>query len=199
MDIQIIEMILGLDRAKYGVNAISLVEEPAIEADFLALSKEVLELAKVDEEKRILLGAVLIPDKPILRKKDDGTPYYIYFKKETIEETAHLYMLNGNNANTRQDHNKDIENVTIVETWLTSSSDKSKDYGMVLPQGSWVVMMKVNDDALWNDYIKTGKLKGFSIEGYFTSKENVEMSKEEVEDDDAKQKYEDLKELLKKL
>ena len=78
---RIIELILDEEQEESGIEAISIVESPAIESDFVALNNQEIKLAEIDKEKRILLGALLIPNKPIYRKGPDGDEYYIFFKQ----------------------------------------------------------------------------------------------------------------------
>jgi hypothetical protein len=150
-----------------GVEAISLVEFPAIESNWIALKKEV-KLKALDNERRMLYGPALIPDKPILRiDKETGEEYYIVFDKETIYNCAHAFMKNGfQNAHTFK-HMKPIEGVTVVESWYKESdNDKSAFLGMDVPVGTWVIGSKVDNPEIWAS-VKEGKVKGFSIEGYF--------------------------------
>lgn len=190
---KIIEMLLGKDREKWGVHAISLVETPAVEENFVALSSHEIKMKEIDAEKRIILGAVLIPEQKVLRKDENGNPYYIFFSKETIEQASQDYLIYSRQAETTKDHKKGkVEDVVVVETWLSGENDKTKDFGLDYPVGTWVVAMKVNNDEIWQDYVKTGKVKGFSIEGYFTDKQ--ELSSQKSEDDIIVEK---LKELLK--
>lgn len=155
-----------------GVYGISLVHDPAIDEQFIALSKQEQEvkLATVSDEKRIVMGAVLIPDKPIYRK-DGEREFYIVFPQETIELAAQSFLINGFQSNSTLEHNPQdaIDGVTVVESWIKmdANNDKSNAYGFDYPVGTWVAMMKVNNDTIWNDYIKTGKVQGFSIDGMF--------------------------------
>ena len=190
---KIIEMLLGKDREKWGVHAISLVETPAVEENFVALSSHEIKMKEIDAEKRIILGAVLIPEQKVLRKDENGNPYYIFFSKETIEQASQDYLIYSRQAETTKDHKKGkVEDVVVVETWLSGENDKTKDFGLDYPVGTWVVAMKVNNDEIWQNYVKTGKVKGFSNEGYFTDKQ--ELSSQKSEDDIIIEK---LKELLK--
>lgn len=183
---KIVELIIDEDskEEKDGVFAISLVEEPAIQSDFIALSKQEkkieVEFATQDKEKQILMGAVLIPNKQILRiDKETGDDYYVYFTKETIRKASQLFMMNSYQNSHTIDHNRQLTNLTVVESWIKDSKlDKSEQYGYGnLPIGTWFVSVKVNDKSVWDNYVKTGKVKGFSIEGYFTDK--TELSKDE--------------------
>ena len=183
---RIVELVLDEDQEMAGIEAISIVESPAIEADFVALKAEEIKLAQIDKEKKILMGALLIPNKPIFRNSDDQDDYYIYFSKETVEKASQLYLKNGNQNNTTLEHQHSLSGLTLVESWLVEDEkyDKSRKYGMNVPVGTWMGSMKVNNDEVWNEYVKTGKVKGFSIEGYFADKmdrpkESIGLSKDE--------------------
>jgi hypothetical protein len=151
------------------VFAISLVENPAIEANFIYFGKEEVSFATVSDEKRMILAPVLIPDKKILRVDAMGEPYEVYFTKETVAKLAQNYLMKGYQHNSTLEHSKDIKDVSIVESWVVESrtKDKSNMYGLTLPIGTWVAMLKVNNDDIWNNYVKTGKVLGVSIEGAF--------------------------------
>jgi hypothetical protein len=156
---------------KEGVFAISLVENPAIEVDFIALSKEILQLKTIDEEKRILMGAVLIPDKVIPR---DG--YNIVFSKETIKLSQEFFFKRNNNKNSTIEHdaNQFVDGFTVIESWIKEDNEKDKSnlYGYDLPVGTWFAMAKVDNDDAWQK-VKNGEVKGFSIDGYFDVKQQL--------------------------
>jgi len=163
-----------------GVNAISIVENPAIASDFIALGdqKPVL-LAEVSKDKQILMGAALIPDKPIYRK-DGDEEYYVYFSKETIAKTAEAFFRNNNQNNATLEHAEVLDNMTVFESWIVEDPefDKSKKYGLEVPAGTWMVSMKVDDKDVWDNYVKDNKVFGFSIEGKFANvlrKESSDM------------------------
>jgi hypothetical protein len=167
---KIVELILDED-SEMGIEAISVVESPAIEEDFVALKSQEFKLAEVDKERRILMGALLIPNKPIYRRSGDDE-YYIYFSKETVLKASQMYLMQGNQNNSTLEHQYKIQGLSLVESWLVEDKvhDKSVKYGMDLPLGTWVGSVKVNNDKIWNEFVKTGKVKGFSIEGYFADK-----------------------------
>ena len=177
---RIVELILADDEMT-GIEAISVVENPAIEEDFIALKSEEIKLAEVDKERRILMGALLVPNKPIYRRKGDEE-YYIYFSRETVERASQLYLMNGNQSKATLEHQHTINGLTLVESWLVEDEvhDKSRKYGLNVPVGTWMGAVKVNNDLIWNDFVKTGKVKGFSIEGYFADK--MERPKEPIND-----------------
>ena len=181
---RIVELILDEDQ-EIGIEAISVVENPAIEEDFIALKSQEFKLAEVDKERRILMGALLIPNKPIYRRNGEDE-YYIYFSKDTVLKASQMYLTQGKQNNSTLEHQYAIEGLSLVESWLVEDKvhDKSVKYGMDLPLGTWVGSVKVNNDKIWNEFVKTGKVKGFSIEGYFADK--MERPKEEVKDELAK-------------
>ena len=153
-----------------GVNAISLVSDPAIESDWITLSKQKkVELKFVDEEKRILMGAALIPNKPIYRRNEQGEEYHIFFSDKTIRRAAELFLEKGLQSESTLEHEISLKGNTVVESWIKEDEvhDKSVKYGLDAPVGTWCVSMKINDDRVWQ-LAKDGHIKGFSIEGYFT-------------------------------
>ena len=168
---KIIELILDEAQNIMGIDAISIVENPAIEANFLALKSDEIKLAEVSKDKKILMGALLIPNKPIFRTGAEGD-YYIYFSRDTVEKASQLYLKNGNQNNSTLEHQHELNGLTLVESWIVEDAeyDKSRKYGLNVPVGTWMGSIKVNNDDVWNDYVKTGKVKGFSIEGYFVDK-----------------------------
>lgn len=171
-----------------GVYAISLVENPAMEGLFIALSKdEPLQLKEVDKEKRILMGLVLEPNKPIYRNQN-GEEFNIVFDEQTIEELSHSFFKLGyqNNSTIEHDNDKKIQGVTFVESWIVEDSkiDKSANFGFSYPKGSWLATMKVDSDEVWANYVKTGKVQGFSVDAFLSLEEinlksNINMSKQE--------------------
>ncbi len=153
------------------VFAISLVESPAIESDFIYFDKEKIQFAAVDTEKKMLIGPILIPDKKILRIDGEGQPYHVFFTKETVARLAQNYLKKKYTDKATLEHDKTIKGVDLVESWVkTGKLDKSNNFGLNVPDGTWMGIFKISDDNLWTDYIKDGKVKGFSIEGLFSHK-----------------------------
>ena len=152
-----------------GVKAISIVDIPAIESNFVALRGETqVKLSQVDEEKRMLFGAVLIPDKLILRRdKDTGEEYYIKFPREAVRKIAYNYMKQGNQSEATFMHEFRIDGCTTVEQWIKESDvDKSVAMGLNEIDGTWFIGMKVDNDGVW-EKVKSGEILGFSLEGLF--------------------------------
>ena len=179
---RIVELVIDEDAMFSGIEAISIVDRPAIEENFIALSKEhKVELQEVDAEKRILMGAALVPNKNIYRQNEDEE-YYIYFSENTVRKASELFLMRGNQNKSTLEHEADLHGLSVVESWIIEDEthDKSRKYGMELPVGTWMVSMKVNNEDVWQDYVKTGAVKGFSIEGYFSEAVSLSVS-EEVE------------------
>lgn len=191
---KLFEMIIDDENLFSGVNAVSIVENPAIQSDFVALAENEtpIQLAEVSKDKRILMGAALIPDKPIYRNMD-GEEFYIYFSKDTVRQAAELFFKRSNHQNSTLEHSQALSGMTVFESWIIEDSqlDKSKKYGLELPEGTWMISMKVDDDDIWNNYVKNNKVFGFSIEGQFANKlvKDVEMSSQDIElsDDELKE------------
>ena len=195
---RIVELLLDEESLQAGIQAISVVESPAIEEDFVALKDEQpkIELKTIDKEKRILMGAALIPNKPIYRRNGEDE-YYIYFSQDTVRKASELFFINGNQNKATLEHQMDVQGTSVVESWIIEGEqDKSRMYGMELPVGTWMVSMKILNDELWEGYVKSGKVKGFSIEGYFVDK--VEASKHDPEEVKAEEQLNAIKAIIKK-
>jgi len=193
----IVELFIDENDEVSGIEAISVVESPAIESDFIALKNQEFKLAEVDKEKRILMGAALIPNKPIYRR-NGKQEYYIYFSKDTVRKASELFFIRGNQNNSTFEHQLPLQGLTAVESWIVESEqDKSRAYDLNVPIGTWMVSMKVNNDDVWKQ-VKAGEVKGFSIEGYFADK--IERPNEPVKNDlsELEDEYllEELKEIL---
>jgi hypothetical protein len=147
------------------VFAISLVESPAIESNFVFFDKEEIMFAATNNEQRMLIGPILIPEKKILRIDGEGNPYHVFFSKETVQKLAQNYLMKKYNSNSTLEHESKLKGVHLVESWVKSGKlDKSNNFGINVPEGTWMGMFKINDETIWEDYIKTGKLKGLSVE-----------------------------------
>jgi hypothetical protein len=193
---RIVELLINNDSLEAGIQAISIVNAPAIEEDFVALKDERIELKTIDKEKRILMGAALIPNKPIYRRNGEDE-YYIYFSQDTVRKASELFFINGNQNKATLEHQMDVQGTSVVESWIIEGEqDKSRMYGMDLPVGTWMVSMKILNDELWEGYVKSGKVKGFSIEGYFVDK--VEASKQDTKETEAEEQLNAIKAIIKK-
>ena len=181
-DLDIFELFIDEEAEMGGIEAISIVENPAIEEDFVVLSSQQVKLAEVSKEKRILMGPALIPNKKIYRRSGDKE-YYITFSEETVRKASQLFLARGKQNNSTLEHEETLEDLSVVESWIIEDdkADKSRAYGLNLPVGTWMVSVKVNNDEIWQEFVKTERVKGFSIEGFFTDKQN-ERPQESIEE-----------------
>lgn len=176
MERKLIELLIGEEGEGLPVEAISLVKFPAIEENFLFFSKgkntKALSLAQVEEDKRTLIGAALIPDKHIPRYDEvTDEEYDVYFSPETVKLASEMYMKHSRTNEHTLEHEVAIDDVHVVESWIVEDPemDKSKHYGMAMPVGTWMVRVRVDNDEMWQQ-VKDGAIRGFSIEGYFIDK-----------------------------
>lgn len=163
---------VGIDSETY---AISLVESPAIEETLVALEEQKpIKVQLADEDKYMVYSAVLVPDKPIFRRNEDGDEFYIEFTKESIEKMAQEYLMNYRQNEITLDHATMANDITLVESWIKTDmyKDKSVAIGLSedLPIGTWIAGLKVNQIDAWNR-IKNGELRGFSVESMISLEE----------------------------
>jgi len=171
---KIVELVIDESNESLAIDAISLVSAPAIEENMVYMSKAKnnLTLAKIDSEKQEIISPALIPLKNIYRyDADTDSDYYVYFSKDTVKRCAYSYLKNNNHHKATYQHEERVSGVLTVESWIIedSKTDKSTLYGYSLPSGTWMVKMSITNPELW-EKVKTGDVKGLSIEGFFTSK-----------------------------
>lgn len=173
METPLYEMLVE-DEMLDGIFAISLVSEPAIESDFVMLNKDNkiridIELQATDNKRHIVTGLALVPDKIITRNG-----YNIKFSAETIRKLAEKFMIENKKDNVTIQHKASVNKIYLIESWIVDDPeiDKTKFLGISdVPKGSWAVSYKIEDIGLWNEFLQTGILKGFSIEGSFSQRE----------------------------
>ena len=173
---------VGLESETY---AISLVEAPAIEETLVALEEQKeIKVQLANEEKHMVYSAVLVPDKPIYRRNEDGDEFYVEFTKESIEHMSQQFFKEYKQNEITLDHETNASDITVVESWLKSDMyrDKSVALGLneELPIGTWFAGMKVNQIDVW-DRIKSGELRGFSVESLIRLEE---FSKQDEKNND---------------
>ena len=174
------ELIIDDTDEMSGIQAISVVESPAIIDTFVTLSKQQLLLKA--KKRGVLVGAALIPNKKILRRDKDGNEYEIFFSAETVRKASEGFLIKGNQSEATLEHQEKLKGLTVVESWIVEGkNDKSKNLGMDLPEGTWMVSMKVTPEI----YAKAeaGEVKGFSIEGMFADSLEAKMSEEKERQD----------------
>lgn len=199
MAIAVYNAVFNYEDLSSGVFGISLVEDPAMESNFVALSKikkQMFKFATVKGEERTVCGVVMYPDKPIYRNDENGE-YYLLFSKETIKKSAHAFLQKGLHHNSTLEHETPITGVAIVESWIVedAKNDKANYHGLEVTAGTWVAKMKISNIDIWENYVKTGLVKGFSIDGFFTfQKSNTNLKQRKMS-----KKTNSIKEFLAKL
>lgn len=189
-ELPIYKMVIG-DEMTAGVDFVALVDEPAIQKTWQVFENK-RELFKTDNDRQIISGALMVADLPIYRRDNERGEYYVTFDQASIEKIQHKFMLNGYTKNFNIMHNADqkangvyLFNTFLIDTTLGINTPEGYDE---LPNGSWFGSVKVTDKDLWDNYIKKGIFKGFSVEGYF----DLIFQKDEKEKDIIKQ----IKEIL---
>jgi hypothetical protein len=152
-----------------GVEALSWVESTIKKYEEMS-SEEEMTFSVFNAEQRLIVGPAMIPDKMIIRRNEiTGDIYYVYFTSDTIKKLQQKFMQEKLLDKTNIEHGrKFLNNVDVVESWIIEDEQKDKQqvFGMNYPKGTWMISMKVNDDSTWSK-VKDGKLKGFSVQGYF--------------------------------
>ena len=166
-ELQTFEIEINEDAESF-VFAVALVKQPAIESNFIAFSKEQEFLTfAADDEQMELIGAAMIPNMKILRKADDGTPYNVIFSKDNIRKASQIFFKKALQGNLNMNHTDIPADSFIFQSYLVDEAKGiSSPKGLNLPDGSWVIGTKVTNPDVWKD-VKTGKVKGFSVEGLF--------------------------------
>ena len=157
--------IMDLGDESTGVEIVSLVDYPAIERNFIKFSKDTEVKFKVDEEKRVVFGPVLLPNKPIYRRDSDGYEYYVKFSKEAIERIAIKFFEDHNSTNVNLQHEVNVDGCVYFQSFIKDSERGISPAGFEdIEDGAWFMACKINNDDVW-DKVMDGTLRGFSIEG----------------------------------
>ena len=163
------------DTDNTGIRLLSIVEDPAIEMKGVAFdsngSVKSYEF-KAQEEKQIIVGPAMIPNKKILRKDEDNNPYYTMFSPDTIIKLVQKFNSSGSNRRINVDHSKQMVDAYMMENWIVEDEfyDKSRKYGFEVPVGTWMVSIKIEDKNFWKNEVKDLGKFGFSIEGIMGEK-----------------------------
>lgn len=166
-----------LDDISGELRRISLVSTPAIEEDFMLFNSQITKFQATDKEKRVITGVAMRPNMKIPRKDDKGELYYGYFSEETVVKAAEIFFQKASNTNnTNLEHQFEVDGVFVFESWIVEDPnlDKTKALGLSnIQKGDWVVSMKVTNDKVWDYFVKTGAVKGFSVEIAVVSEEQL--------------------------
>lgn len=183
---------IKIDDEMEGMDAISLVESPAVERDFLCFSKDKQPVKmKFDDSKHVITGVVALADTPIYRYNEKMGEYYVVFSKETIVKMVEKYSKDGlfNSVNLQHDDDKFVDGIYMYESYLTNKERgiNPKEFEDI-PDGSWICSFKVENEDLWKQIINGDKLNGFSLQGMFEleekfEKEYISQSQEESFDE----------------
>lgn len=177
------KIVVNPDDDTTGVYAVSLVDEPAIEVDWIALSKHISDYYfQANKDKQMLFGPLLIPNKLIYRRDEKGNEYNIVFDEETIQIIADKYNENKLGDVFNFQHSNEKVEATLLQNWITGEVDKSQEMGFELPKGTWFGGVKVKNEKFWLEEVKTGLVKGFSVE-IKAGTELIEMCKECLKDE----------------
>jgi hypothetical protein len=203
MEKEILYELMIEDEATDEVFAVSFVESPAIERDFVFFGKEV-HFQSVDDERRLVAGPLLIPNKKILRLDGAGNEYFVYFSPETVEKLARKFLTKKYNDSVTVEHDKKVKGVNLVESWVIEQSlkDKSNIYGYTLPKKTWFGIYKVENEDVWKK-VKDGTFKGFSVEALVEHRKSdlklsLEKSIDELTEEEAEVFLSQIRALIKK-
>lgn len=174
------KIVVNPDDSETGVYAVSLVDEPAIEVDWVKLGKIEELFFSANQDKQMLFGPLLIPNKLIYRRDPNGNEYNIVFDEETIQTIADKYNENKLGDVFNFQHSDRKVEAVLLQNWITGATDKSQDYGFALPKGTWFGGVKVKDEQFWMAEVKTDKVKGFSVE-IMAGTQLIEMTADTVD------------------
>lgn len=185
MELPLYELVINDEDDESGVDFISLVDKPAIKRNWIAFSEQQKFIFKSDQEKRIISGPAMIPNELIYRKDKEGKEYNVVFSEETIQKIVEKYFKSQYTTNFNLQHKKSLlaQGVYLIESFVIDEErgiNAPKGFED-LPNGSWFISCKVDNDEIWNDFIKEGVFKGFSVEGFFQEKQVKETKSEELE------------------
>lgn len=173
------------ENEEFGLQAVSLVDRPAIETDFLKFKDQKITFSK-DESKHILSGPALIADMPIYRRNPiTGEEYYVVFTKETIAKLVERYSKNNmlNSVNLQHDSDSFITSAILVESYFVDKTRGIAPKEFEIADGSWMCSFKITDDALWEQIMTTNEFNGFSVEVVASLEEKLGSEKPEDEDE----------------
>lgn len=174
-----------LDDVESELRRVSLVTEPAHQIDFEYFNSLELKFKTLDQEKRIVTGVAMRPNVKIPRVDEHGNLYYGFFSESTVRKAAELYFKKGSNTHhTNLEHEVEVDGIFVFESWIVEDPKKDKAYVIGLKdikKGDWIVSMKIENEAVWEGYVKTGIIKGFSIE-IKASEKRVTKMKESFND-----------------
>ena len=168
-EIPLFECVIDENDFETGVDFVALVGKPAIERNFHFFNESKKHQFQINDERRIVSGPLMIPNLPIYRYDEKTGPYYVTFSAETIEKICMKFMKNGFGRNVNMEHKTPVNGVFMFECFMVDSTRGiNAPSGFAdLPHGTWFGSYKIENDSVWNDKVKTGEFRGFSVEGAF--------------------------------
>ena len=175
------EWLITEDDLNDGVYAISFVDQPAIEDDFQYFNAIKSNFETLNDEKKIVIGPMMIPNMDIPRRDPEtGEIFDMFFSEDTVKMIAHKYLKQKKQSEVTVDHKFAVDGITLVESWIVEDTEKDKSaIYKKQPKGTWMGIFKINNDEIWQNYIKSGVVKGFSVEGRFIRPEIFNKYEEE--------------------
>lgn len=171
---------LELDEDNLGVTAISFVDHPATESNFFYFNKNFQNFSIQNEEKREVLGVVMLADVPIYRKDKERGEFYVQFSKEEIKKIVQKFAKDKILDKVTLDHNYETGGVYMFESYIVDPEiGINAPTGLEVTPGTWIGRFKVENEEVWQA-IKSGKFKGFSIEGKFSMKSTTKDEQKEL-------------------
>ena len=165
-----------------GVDAVALVDNPAIERNWMAFSKQSksYQFEITNEEKRVISGPLMISELPIFRKTEEGDEYYVVFNADTIRKIVYKYMKEGRTNSVNEMHETALDGVFMFESFIIDERKKTPKGYEELPEGSWFGSFRVENDDVWQQ-VKDGDFRGFSVEGLFSEDKEIKVEREIIE------------------
>lgn len=158
------------DSDESGVNYVALVDDPAIQRNWFAFSKQEFKF-KADTERRIITGALMVADLPIYRRNESMGEFYVVFDAPQIEKIVQKFFKQGHTSNVNKMHDSEqkVDGVYMFESFIVDSKRgiKAPEGFTGITDGSWIGSYKVDNEDVWENFIKTGEFKGYSVEGMF--------------------------------
>lgn len=198
-DLPIYEAVIDDNDESTGFKLISIVKNPAIGIQAIALSEDKIEMQfKVVEDKQLLVGPALIPDLKIYRN-DDWGEYYTVFRKDQILKMVERFNKNGSNKKINFNHSNQMIDAYIVQDFIIEDPvyNNARAYGYEdLPIGTYFIICKVEDSRFWKSYVKDGGFQSFSVEGFFGMKLIELKSQIDSEIDEIIKKIDDIDQIF---
>lgn len=170
------------DNEEAGVEAVALVDTPAIEREWMAFNKQKAYRFEVtSEDKRIISGPLMVAGLPIYRRDSDEKEYYVVFDADTIRKIVYKYMKQGRTDSVNEMHETALDGVFMFESFIVDEMKPTPKGFSELPEGSWFGSFRVENDDVWQQ-VKDGDFKGFSVEGLFSEDRELTIDRQIIEE-----------------